>query len=177
MKIDWEELKRDRSMYSDWEGFILVCLAPFIILCGLWMLWSDARRKKKMKEKFGEESPVMVFGRRIGFDHYHGILYDILFNTRMLLEWREMQGEEGNCLLLYTEKEKRMCKTAYEELCALYEHECSGYELLCDMVEYLKVFFEVYDEREGADEYQCFKSDRWDRTEFPDKFVMDKSIW
>jgi len=127
--------------------------------------------------RFGTENPYYIFGKKIGYDHCDGILFDIIFNTRMLLEWHALKEKEKGETIDYTKNEKGWIRWAYEEICYFYQHEAVDAENLTYMLEYLEEFFLIYDERESAQDYKNFKADRWERTSFPDGLFMDKSIW
>lgn len=130
-----------------------------------------------MSIEFGEKNPFLKLCDRVGYDHYDGILYDIFFNTRMLMEWHELQEKEQECTIPYTEKEVMWCRLSYAHICNLYEHEITGEEDMAYILECLREYFQLYDEWEGADEYLRFKEDRWHRTRFPEKIIINKAIW
>jgi len=130
-----------------------------------------------MSGRFGEENPFKVLCNKVGWDHFDGILYDVFFNTRMIMEWHLLQEKERQCVIPYTEKEIWLCRYSYESICALYGHVVTGTEDMTYMQKYLHEFFELYDKWEGVKEYLRFKKDRWHRTEFPDGIIIDKSIW
>jgi len=130
-----------------------------------------------MGERFGKENPFMILVNATGHDHFDGVLYDVYFNTRMVIEWHELQEKEQQKEIPRTQKEMALLRRTYEDICYLYGHEATGKEDVSYMLDYLREYFELYDKWEGEEEYRRFKEDRWHRTKFPDGIIIDKSIW